>query len=315
MPGKKAKLPGKLWFRRKASDETLARLAKLEMASGGSDKLEIVIQGLQDEIKQMREEFAGLMKTTVASFASQIDKKLDSLASDNKTIRNEMKGFQNEILKNSKEIKQMGTQVSEVSKQAKQNEAKIASQKQEIEALQKKVIYMEDNSRRQNVKIFNFEVTSDMKKEMELWINTVMGTQFVTGDDIERIHHVGKPRARFVRPVLVRFASYVKKEQFITAIRAKPELLKRGTREIQVYQDLSKETMEWRKSMRPITTVLMKNGLKYVWGFPMLLKIFKGPVLYKVSTLEDGQNLLTAWNLGEDQSSTEMGVASSSGKP
>ncbi|KAJ7316243.1 hypothetical protein JRQ81_002405, partial [Phrynocephalus forsythii] len=83
----------------------------------------------------------------------------------------------------------------------------------------------------------------------------------------------------------------------MSIIRAKPELLKRGDKTVQVYQDISRESFEWRKSMRPVTTALRKNNLKYNWGYPVFLKVWKDPTLHRIYSLEEGEQLLKAWNI------------------
>ncbi|KAJ7319952.1 hypothetical protein JRQ81_019463, partial [Phrynocephalus forsythii] len=84
---------------------------------------------------------------------------------------------------------------------------------------------------------------------------------------------------------------------------ANPEFLKRGDKIVQVYQDFSKETSEWRKSMKPVITTLWKHNFRYSWGHPPFLKIWKGSIQHTIHSLEEGQHLLEAWNIQDDSTS------------
>ncbi|KAJ7324983.1 hypothetical protein JRQ81_018003, partial [Phrynocephalus forsythii] len=122
-------------------------------------------------------------------------------------------------------------------------------------------------------------------------------------DDLERVHYLGKSRDGAPKPVIVRFASYVNKERLMSSIRANPNILKRGGATVQVFQDFSKETADWRKSMRPVTIILRKNNYRYSWGHPLFLKVWKGSVQHTIYSLEEGQHLLEAWNIQDDSGS------------
>ncbi|KAJ7341443.1 hypothetical protein JRQ81_005542, partial [Phrynocephalus forsythii] len=78
----------------------------------------------------------------------------------------------------------------------------------------------------------------------------------------------------------------------------------RGDKIVQVYQDLSKETTEWRKSMKPVTTTLLKHNFRYSWGHPLFLKVLKGSIQHTIYSLEEGQHLLKAWNIQADSTSS-----------
>ena len=71
-----------------------------------------------------------------------------------------------------------------------------------ISETNKKLIYLEDNSRRSNIKIMNFQLQhgQDLKKD-----NSIMGTEHLDEQDIERGHFVGNPKSPRTRPVVVKF--------------------------------------------------------------------------------------------------------------
>lgn len=85
----------------------------------------------------------------------------------------------------------------------------------------KKIIYLEDNLRCNNIKIMNFEHKKgiDLKREVIDWINTIMNSQHLVEEDIERIHFVGNCRSKRLRPIILKFFSYVKKDQFLRSLK------------------------------------------------------------------------------------------------
>lgn len=323
MPGRKKPLKQpKIWIRseNKPSDKALARLQKVtaeeEMASGGAKAKadpgeEVSMGNIRREINQMKTEVTSIMRDMLKEFASQMDKKIDSLAQNCKETDGKVEKIEGAVLK-------IGSELQASSGLVSQNETKIAKLEGELAVVQKQLIYIEDNSRRSNVKLINFSVKNraDLKKEVLIWMNSVMGTQCISESDLDRVHFLGFPRAG-TRHVIVRFASYAIKEQFLAACRAKPDLLNYNSQPVQVYQDLSKSTIEFRKSVRPVTTVLARKGIKYSWGHPVFLRIWKGSVQHRISTVEEGVHLLEAWNIAEDDLATSPTppAASTSLKP
>lgn len=81
------------------------------------------------------------------------------------------------------------------------------------------------------------------------WINDIMNSQQVTAEDIKRIHFVGNLRNKNPRPIIMKMFNYVKKEQFLKVIKSKQELLVYRGKPIQIYQDLSRKSISWKKTM------------------------------------------------------------------
>ncbi|KAJ7329220.1 hypothetical protein JRQ81_015394 [Phrynocephalus forsythii] len=151
-----------------------------------------------------------------------------------------------------------------------------------------------------------------MKNEILAWLNSILPQHHLVEADIERVNFIGNAKGGVSRPILIRFTSYAIKEQLLSTIRASPELLKRDDRIVQVYQDISRESFEWRKTMKPVTSALRKHNYKYNWGFPIFLKVWKGPTLHKMYSLEEGEQLLKAWNIQIEKKTSPRPAASSS---
>lgn len=301
--------PSDCTISRLSSDSSLSSLDSLNFSEASS---EIMASGTgtkpkkrgEEEASDLEDKLTGLLKSAVKDIAGQIS----DLGRD---LGKEIKEVKTELSKNTGEMKRMADKIDQVAKLAKKNEATINIHHEKIDRIERRMVYMEDYGRRSNIKLINFEVQNiqDLKKEVMEWVNSIMGAQPCSVLDFERIHFIGNPKAKLPRPIIVRFSTYVIKEQFMANIRSSPALLNRGSKTVQVYQDLSKETVEWRKSMKPMTSVLLKNQMRFSWGFPLFLKVWKGAVLHRVYSIDEGMELLRAWNLEVDQTGS-TGTAS-----
>ncbi|KAJ7303354.1 hypothetical protein JRQ81_012298 [Phrynocephalus forsythii] len=110
--------------------------------------------------------------------------------------------------------------------------------------------------------------------------------------DLERVHRVG-PRNRDVpRHVFLRFANFKKKQEVMNALREKPENLKILQHNIQFFSDFSQLTMNFRRELKDVISILRSKNIHYHWGYPVFLKIvYKG----KTKTVQE------AWNILRDQ--------------
>ncbi|KAJ7303344.1 hypothetical protein JRQ81_012287 [Phrynocephalus forsythii] len=238
-----------------------------------------------------------------------LPKDIKQISEDCNFFKKEFQALNTKIEKIQANFKNFDQRVTQVENVAKQNEDGIQKQKKCLEEINKKVIYLEDSSRRSNIKIMNFALKKrDNLKEVISWINTIMKSQFVRKEDVERIRFLGSPQVQH-RPIILKNFNYAKKEEFLRAIRSKPELLSYNGTSVQVYQDLSYATSQWRKNMHPVTAVLIKNNLKYSWGYPVFIKIWKDGILHKIYSLGEGKHLLAARGLSQE----DPGAATSSG--
>ncbi|KAJ7303172.1 hypothetical protein JRQ81_012105, partial [Phrynocephalus forsythii] len=239
-----------------------------------------------------------------------LPKEIKQISEDCKFFKKEFQSLNTKVEKIQADFKNFDQRVTQVEKLAKQNEDVIQKQQKGLEEINKKVIYLEDSSRRSNIKIMNFALKKrdNLKEEVISWINTIMKSQFVREEDVERVHFLGSPQIQH-RPIILKFLNYAKKEEFMRVIRSKPELLSYNGTSVQVYQDLSYATSQWRKKMQPVTAVLIKNNLKYSWGFPVFIKIWKDGILHKIYSPEEGEHLLAAWGLSQE----DPGATTSSG--
>ena len=90
---------------------------------------------------------------------------------------------------------------------------------------------------------------------------------------IERVHRVGNPqrtRSDRARDVIIRFRLYEDKEIVWKKLRGQPPIVYEGT-ELQIFSDLSLETLARRRVLKPLLKRMMDLNMKYTWGFPACL--------------------------------------------
>ncbi|CAH2304902.1 Hypothetical predicted protein [Pelobates cultripes] len=66
---------------------------------------------------------------------------------------------------------------------------------------------------------------------------------------------------------------------------------------IKIFADLSADTLQFRKSMAPITSTLREHNLNYRWGFPAKLLISHQGAIHAIMTLQQGAQKLGDWGL------------------
>ena len=138
---------------------------------------------------------------------------------------------------------------------------RIRSAQSELEELGDQQNYLENYSRRNNVKIFGIPEKEDGKEtwdESEMKAIEAIRSSLKISEklSVDRAHRVGKPRPQFrhiggskvrsqPRPIVVRFHHWEVKEKVVKAAREiKPDGLK-------FYEDFSQRTLQRRKELIP----------------------------------------------------------------
>ncbi|OCT59183.1 hypothetical protein XELAEV_18001135mg [Xenopus laevis] len=108
---------------------------------------------------------------------------------------------------------------------------------------------------------------------------------------IERLHRaLGRPRNNLPRDIVMKLHHVEVRDMALQAARRLPrESLPHG---MQLYADLAPSTLLKRKQMQPITAILLKQKIKYKWGFPFSLMFPWEGKQCTVRTLEEGLSLM-----------------------
>ncbi|CAH2275951.1 Hypothetical predicted protein [Pelobates cultripes] len=158
-----------------------------------------------------------------------------------------------------------------------------------------KMADMEDRSRRNNLRIRGIP-----ESVLNPALNTYLLDFFqpeIHPDQliIDRAHRLRRPKHlpnSTARDVIVRVHFYHAKERLVRASRTPgmPD----------PYQDftgLSAATLQFRKSLTPLTTTLQAKGIIYRWGYPAKLLIQYQDSLHAVNSLPAGKEKFKLWGL------------------
>ena len=118
--------------------------------------------------------------------------------------------------------------------------------KSEVEILNKKVKYLENMNRKNNIIVHGIKETENSHEELFIIIKNTLKIISVQMEnfDINKCHRLGKKHeGRKDRPILISFTSYQKKIETIRNKRKMPQ----GT---YITEDFSKETLDMRKKLQ-----------------------------------------------------------------
>lgn len=133
----------------------------------------------------------------------------------------------------------------------------------------------ENRNRRQNLRIRGVPERrgEDLRKIMVDIFGPILELGGGEFPKIERIHRIGgrdTSRTERSRDIIVRFRFYKDKENLWVKLRGRSPLQFEEAR-ISVFADLAKDTLVRRCHLKPLLDLMIKQNIKYSWGFPACL--------------------------------------------
>ncbi|CAH2291907.1 Hypothetical predicted protein [Pelobates cultripes] len=107
-------------------------------------------------------------------------------------------------------------------------------------------------------------------------------------------HRITGPATGIQRPtrdIILRFQQGQDRTAFMAAVRHITPL-RFEDHDLTFYPDLSKATMEWRRSLRPLTQALAASKTPYKWGSPRCLLITRETGIVKVREASEIPSIL-----------------------
>ncbi|KAJ7320134.1 hypothetical protein JRQ81_019645 [Phrynocephalus forsythii] len=232
----------------------------------------------KEAIRQLQKTLMGAigeLKGIIQKNEQKLEQQISDLKEDNKSFK--------ELVTN--QMKEMDIKVDRVQEQARMNTKRIYEQEKQTKKLDKKTVYLEDHSRWQNLRLRGIPKNLSEGKELTeiilQWVQKVLPEIQWTWFDLERCHRVGRRNLKGPpRDILICFFNFRKKQELMNVLRLKPELLKIQDTAIQAFNDLSEQTIAWRREMKLITTILDKS-IKYSWGYPVFIVIYYKDQVYR----------------------------------
>lgn len=148
-----------------------------------------------------------------------------------------------------------------------------------------KIINIENQMKKKNLKLRGFPEGSEENTELRIFISSWLVAQLQLEEGVAplldaayRLGPMRKASNALPRDILIR-CSDLRTKQKMSFARSKGHLLFL-THKIQVLQDLSFETLEARRSLKPLTSLLSREKIKYRWqAYTKVQVIHKGASL------------------------------------
>lgn len=205
------------------------------------------------------------------------------------------------------DIKQLQAKIEDIVEEVKttQSTADTAlkrSQNNEVELkhLRKRLAELSDRQRRRNLRIIG--ITEQIKpRDLEKTLIDFFQKHgiAISEQDIERAHRSLKPKPKpgqKPRDIVIAFSRGKVQNQVWRNLRKQKDLQFQGER-VFPRLDLSPETLEERKKMKPYAQKLHENRILFSWGLPATILIFKNGKLLRASNPEEAEKLLHKLNI------------------
>lgn len=116
--------------------------------------------------------------------------------------------------------------------------------------------------------------------------------------EFDRAHRALRPRGLSASPrdVICRVHYYMIKEQILLKARTCNDLQWRGS-PIQLFPDLSWHTLQQRRCLQPLLTLLRDNRITYRWGYPFSLTAKRDGISSTLRVPEDLPNFCSTLRL------------------
>lgn len=149
-----------------------------------------------------------------------------------------------------------------------------------------KILFLENQLRMENLKFRGFpegaEESKDLKGFISTWLATIMNLEEGISPQLIRAYRLGSSRwapNSLPRDILVKCYDLRTKQKIMEVARKRGHLLYHNHK-IMVLQDLSAETLEARKKLRPLTSALSKANIRYRWqAYTRVQIVYKGSAL------------------------------------
>ncbi|XP_013149201.1 PREDICTED: uncharacterized protein LOC106111610 [Papilio polytes] len=142
------------------------------------------------------------------------------------------------------------------------------SLKFEIQSLNRKIKYLEDANRRNNIIIHGIKESESNYKELyDIICLNLQNTEIHVGKfEINRFHRLGRKEEGKARPILIALTSYQKKIEILKNKSKMPE-------HIYITEDLSKETIALRKNLQQQLKLEKEKGnVAYIKNNKVIIK-------------------------------------------
>lgn len=207
------------------------------------------------------------------------------------------------------QLQELKSSLQAVSQTAESALEQAITTQEEIRSLQsgekrthERLLDLENSYRFKNLKFRGFgdsaEGTVDLPIFLASWLATELNLEKGILPEIDRAYRIG-PRAvkrpNFQRDIIVRFRDFRTRNKILKEANARGSFTFQDAK-IAVFPDLSPETLQRRRDLRPITSCLQTANIPYRWVSHCRLSVMHQGKALQASDLDSGKDLL--FNLG-----------------
>uniref|UniRef100_A0A8C5PC04 Transposase n=1 Tax=Leptobrachium leishanense TaxID=445787 RepID=A0A8C5PC04_9ANUR len=181
-------------------------------------------------------------------------------------------------------------------------QAQINEQSRYVTDLRRSVDDLDNRGRRNNVRIRGVPESEDAE-DIPLTLRTLFNALLERPPDtpilLDRAHRALRPRGAPSAPprdIICRIHHFPLKEEIMQAARKKRSITHDG-HAVEVYQDLSRFTLQARRHLKPITDVLRDRDIRYRWGYPFALTVRRDNQLMSIMEPGDVPEFIRALEL------------------
>ncbi|CAH2312055.1 Hypothetical predicted protein [Pelobates cultripes] len=244
-------------------------------------------------------QIAADLATISANMMSKADK-TDLLAEIRAVIREEVMEVRRDLTALERRVEELEAERAQIIQHRQATDTATTRQGNVLLELRRNLEDLDNRGRRNNIRVRGLpETAGEALPELLLGLFThILGDRAPADFGIERAHRALRPVSAEGPPrdVICYLLSYSLKDEIMREARNQQNLTYMDA-QISLYQDLSVLTLEARRALRPLTTLLRERRIQYKWGFPFSLQAKVSNIWHIIRWPADVPRFLRAANL------------------
>lgn len=183
----------------------------------------------------------------------------------------------------------METELSDLKENVLSLDNRVGTNEKNVSMLAMQLVDLENRNRRDNIRVRG--VPETVKSADLLPMVTSIFNVYLKRDpgeyiEIDRLHRApGRRQGNGERPrdIIVKMHYSATKEDIMRQARERGPQMIEGA-EVLLLQDLSKKTLEMRRIVKPLLSLITSKGANYRWTFPFGLSVQRGGRLFVLKT-------------------------------
>lgn len=163
---------------------------------------------------------------------------------------------------------------------------------------------LDNRNRRNNIRVRGIpESVTELFPAVSKVFHSLLPDRPMSAFACDRIHRALRPKPPPDRPprdIIMCMKDFLTKEDIMRASRNTPNIELDGSR-LQIYPNISPATLDRRRRMKEVTSILQTARIKYRWDFPFKLLVIHNGSTHTVYNIIEGKELLVKLGLLEPE--------------